>query len=174
MGRCSCCKTTASRKRSPSSARTPMRDGYGLSTDDFPDDANQWSDNDGDGFGDNLGFSTAMIAPTPPATPPSDGKGALTATATALRLHRRVSPRQHPVERRRRRRLRRQPNGEFSGRLPDDPGASNRDRRGCPDADGDGFSDENDPIRATRRSGRTPTKMATATTRWAWAGTAAR
>mgnify|MGYP005679291017 FL=1 len=38
-------------------------DGYGLSTDAFPDDANQWSDNDGDGFGDNLGFSNSDDCP---------------------------------------------------------------------------------------------------------------
>jgi hypothetical protein len=72
----------------------PDRDGDGWadSLDAFPDWSFQWSDSDGDGFGDN-------------------------------------------------------PTGERTDGCPLFPGTSYRDQFGCPDTDGDGWSDKNDEFR---------------------------
>ena len=121
-------------------------DGYGLSTDDFPNDANQWSDNDGDGFGDNLGFFNSDDCPYAAGNSTIGRKGCADSDGDGRSDFTDVFPQDNT-----------QWNDEDgdgygdnqTGNSADDcptiPGTSNRDRRGCPDADGDGFSDENDP-----------------------------
>ena len=39
-------------------------DGYGPSNDDFPNDPNQWTDSDGDGWGDRQGYSSSDRCPS--------------------------------------------------------------------------------------------------------------
>ena len=121
-------------------------DGYGLSTDAFPNDANQWSDNDGDGFGDNLGFSNSDDCPYAAGNSTLGRKGCADSDGDGRSDYTDVFPQDNTQWR--------DEDGDGygdnqSGNSADDcpqtPGASNRDRRGCPDADGDGFSDENDP-----------------------------
>ena len=150
-------------------------DGYGLATDDFPDDANQWSDNDGDGFGDNLGFSNSDDCPYAAGNSTIGRKGCADSDGDGRSDFTDVFPQDNT-----------QWNDEDGDGYGDNQTGNSADD--CPTTPeppivtgvvaptpmATGSATKTTLIRATRRSGRTPTKMATATTRWAWAGTAAR
>ena len=120
-------------------------------------------------------FSTAMIVPTPPATPPLDGKGALIATATDAQTSLTCSPKTTPSGTTKtatatattKRAIQR-----TTARRPPEPPVVTGVVAPTPTVTGS--ATKTTPIRATPRSGRTPTRTATATTRWAWVGTAAR
>ena len=121
-------------------------DGYASSTDAFPNDPNQWSDNDGDGYGDNLGFANSDDCPYAAGNSTIGRKGCADSDGDGRSDYTDVFPQdstQWSDE-----------DGDGFGdnqagnshdNCPNIPGSSNRDQRGCPDADGDGFSDENDP-----------------------------
>jgi len=120
-------------------------DGYGLTTDDFPNDPNQWSDQDGDGYGDNGGFNSSDDCPFASGNSTMGKRGCADIDGDGWADDVDLFPHdgtQWADE-----------DGDgygdnTSGNLGDDcpntAGASSRDRRGCLDVDFDGFSDAND------------------------------
>jgi len=120
-------------------------DGYGLTTDDFPNDPNQWSDRDGDGYGDNGGFNSSDDCPYANGNSTLGKRGCADIDGDGWADDADLFPHdgtQWADE-----------DGDgygdnTSGHLGDDcpntAGASSRDRRGCLDVDFDGFSDAND------------------------------
>ena len=120
-------------------------DGYGASTDSFPNDADQWSDQDGDGYGDNGGFSNSDDCPFSPGPSTLGRQGCTDIDLDGWADDSDGFPHdstQWADE-----------DGDGygdneTGNLGDDcptiAGASSRDKRGCLDSDFDGFSDEND------------------------------
>lgn len=98
-------------------------DGYGdnisgNNPDQFPTDGTQWHDTDGDGFGDNLLGNN-------PDQFPIDSTQWLDSDMDGFGDNQ---------------------NGSNSDDCINAYGKSNRDRRGCPDSDGDGWSDLNDQL----------------------------
>ena len=149
-------------------------DDYGLATDDFPDDANQWSDNDGDGFGDNLGFFNSDDCPYAAGNSTIGRKGCADSDGDGRSDFTGVFPQDNT-----------QWNDEDGDGYGDNQTRNSADD--CPTTPEPPIvtgvvaptpmatvRPRKRPVSGRRRSGRTPTKMATATTRWAWAGTAAR
>ena len=121
-------------------------DGFALSSDAFPNDINQWSDKDGDGYGDNLGFANSDDCPYSAGNSSIGRKGCADNDGDGRSDFTDIFPQDGSQWN--------DQDGDGygdnqTGNSPDDcpeiPGTSNRDKRGCPDADGDGFSDENDP-----------------------------
>ena len=120
-------------------------DGYGLTTDDFPNNPNQWTDRDGDGYGDNGGFNSSDDCPYAYGNSTLGKRGCTDVDGDRWADDADLFPHdgtQWADE-----------DGDgygdnASGNLGDDcpntAGASSRDRRGCLDVDFDGFSDAND------------------------------
>lgn len=120
-------------------------DGYGSSTDAFPLDGNQWSDQDGDGFGDNGGYANSDDCPFSPGPSTLGRQGCTDIDLDGWADDSDGFPHdstQWADE-----------DGDgygdnTTGNLGDDcpnvAGASNRDLLGCLDVDFDGFSDTND------------------------------
>ena len=91
-------------------------DGYNDAVDAFPLDATQWLDSDGDGFGDNASGNNADAFPNDGSQwADSDGDGYGDNS-----------------------------NGTMPDACPSVAGTSTLDRYGCPDADGDGWSNAGD------------------------------
>ena len=91
-------------------------DGYNDAIDAFPFDATQWSDADGDGYGDNPNGNMPDAFPNDASQwADSDGDG-----------------------------FGDNANGTTPDACPNIPGTSVWDRYGCPDYDGDGWSDDGD------------------------------
>jgi len=120
-------------------------DGYGVSSDVFPNDPDQWSDQDGDGYGDNPGFASSDECPFAYGNSTTGRRGCADVDGDGWSDDTDAFPHdstQWGDE-----------DGDgygdnTSGNLGDDcpntAGASSRDRRGCLDVDFDGFSDQND------------------------------
>lgn len=120
-------------------------DTYADINDDFPFDANQWSDGDGDGYGDNPGFSSSDDCPLAFGNS-SQGKRGCTDTDgdswADIDDKFVLDPTQWADS----------DNdgfgdntsGNYGDDCPSQAGSSTQDRRGCPDQDFDGFSDAND------------------------------
>lgn len=120
-------------------------DGFGSTRDAFPNDGNQWSDQDADGFGDNGGFSTSDDCPYTPGTSTSGRQGCGDIDGDAWADDSDAFPHDSTQwadedgdgfgdE----------STGNFADDCPDVSGTSNRDAFGCPDNDFDGFSNEGD------------------------------
>ena len=113
-------------------------DGYSDMGDSFPDDETQWSDIDGDGFGDNPSGNNPDLFPYDAfewADADSDGVGDNTDNFPT------DSSQWSDID------------GDGFGdnsdgtdadACPNQAGTSTADRLGCPDGDGDGYSDAND------------------------------
>ena len=120
-------------------------DGYGSSTDAFPLDGNQWSDQDSDGYGDNGGYANSDDCPFSPGPSTLGRQGCTDIDLDGWADDSDGFPHdstQWADE-----------DGDgygdnTTGNLGDDcpnvAGASNRDLLGCLDVDFDGFSDTND------------------------------
>ena len=120
-------------------------DGYGPSSDAFPNDANQWSDQDGDGYGDNQGFTSSDECPYAYGNSTIGRRGCSDVDGDGWSDDSDAFPHDGTqwgdedgdgygdnTQ------------GNLGDDCPDSAGASFRDRRGCLDSDFDGFSDVND------------------------------
>ncbi len=121
-------------------------DGWSDAEDEFPYEGTQWADTDGDGYGDNAGGASPDSCPNTPGTsnknfkwgcPDNDGDGysdsddALDDTAGQWQDADADGYGDDPA-------------GPEHDVCQYEPGSSWIDRYGCPDADGDGYSDLND------------------------------
>ena len=102
------------------------------SGDAFPDDASQWNDTDGDGYGDN--YENASWTPYRPSEWPGEFL-TVANDADAFPLDRTQHADRDGDW------VGDNPNSDRADLCPDVWGNSVYDRLGCPDADGDGYSD---------------------------------
>ena len=120
-------------------------DTYADINDAFPLDSNQWSDGDGDGYGDNPGFTSSDDCPLAYGNSSQGKRGCTDSdgdTWADVDDKFVLDPTQWADS----------DNdgygdntsGNYGDDCPNQSGTSTQDRRGCPDQDFDGFSDAND------------------------------
>ena len=120
-------------------------DGYGASSDAFPDDADQWNDADDDGYGDNPGHLSSDDCPFVFGNSSlgergcEDVDGDQWSDDTDAFPHDTTQWADEDGDG-----YGDNANGNRADDCPISAGASTRDRFGCLDVDFDGFSDEND------------------------------
>ncbi|MEC7065381.1 MAG: thrombospondin type 3 repeat-containing protein [Candidatus Thermoplasmatota archaeon] len=120
-------------------------DGYADVIDTFPEDGTQWSDFDEDGYGDNLDGTNGDACHGQPGTSTKDRLGCVDSDSDGWSDANDAFPKDHSQH------LDTDGDGFGDAALGDQPdacpetaGTSTQDRLGCPDGDGDGWSDAND------------------------------
>ena len=120
-------------------------DSYADINDAFPNDANQWSDGDGDGYGDNPGFTTSDDCPLAFGNSSQGKRGCIDSDGDTWA----DIDDEFPLDGTQwadddNDGFGDNTSGNYGDDCPNQSGTSTQDRRGCPDQDLDGFSDAND------------------------------